>query len=49
MYTGNWTIILEADDIDFAVERTIQLFVGAQETVTVTVSELAGFLKRELD
>jgi hypothetical protein len=38
MTTGNWTIILQATDYDFAVERVFYLTVGAANVITVTVS-----------
>lgn len=38
MPSGNWTVVLEAWDIDFAAERTFELSTGSQSTVIVTVT-----------
>jgi hypothetical protein len=38
MTTGQWTIIIQAPDFDFTVQRQFNLTVGAANTVVVTVS-----------
>lgn len=38
MFSGVWTVIIQADQSDFAVERTFTLTVGNAEKTVVTVS-----------
>lgn len=38
MHSGKWTIVIQADSIDFQVIREFQLTVQALEKVTTTVT-----------
>lgn len=38
MRSGAWTIVIQAADLDFTVQRQFSLTVGASNTVVVTVS-----------
>lgn len=43
MFSGNWSIVIEAYDIDFAVQRDVEIVAGIlpKATVTVSISVLA--------
>jgi len=40
MKSGQWTIVIQAEELNFAVERKFSLVVTAAEKVIVTVSAL---------
>lgn len=40
MFGGNWSIVIEAYDIDFAVQRDVELVAGILPKATVTVGTI---------
>ena len=38
MFSGNWSIVIEAYDIDFSVQRDVEIVAGILPKATVTVS-----------
>ena len=45
MHSGTWTIVIQAADLDFTVQRQFSLTVGASNTVVVTVSCSLAFAR----
>jgi hypothetical protein len=39
MSSGPWTIIIQADNVDLAVQRTFNLNVGVPQKTVITVSQ----------
>jgi len=42
MSTGNWTIILQSQDFDFASQRVFKVTMGNQKIVVTTVRVIPG-------